>query len=48
MKLVLATVLRGHALRLTDRGEVRSSLRNTTASAAKKIRMVRGSSRPRL
>jgi cytochrome P450 len=41
MKLVLATVLRAHALHLIDRGDVRSSLRNTTASPAKKIRMVR-------
>jgi cytochrome P450 family 110 len=48
MKLVLATVLRAHALQLTDRGDLRSSLRNTTASPAKKIRMVRGSSRDRV
>jgi cytochrome P450 len=41
MKLVLATVLRAHALRLTDRGNVRSALRNTTASPAKKLRMIR-------
>jgi cytochrome P450 family 110 len=41
MKIVLATVLRAHALELTDRGDVRSALRNTTASPAKKIRMVR-------
>jgi cytochrome P450 len=41
MKLVLATVLRAHALQLTDRGNVRSALRNTTASPAKTIRMVR-------
>jgi cytochrome P450 len=40
MKVVLATVLRAHALRLTDHREVRSALRNTTASPAKKIRMV--------
>jgi cytochrome P450 len=48
MKLVLATVLRAHALQLTDWGDVRSSLRNTTASPAKKIRMVRGSSPDRM
>jgi cytochrome P450 len=41
MKLVLATVLRAHALQLTDRGDVRSALRNTTASPAKKIRAIR-------
>ena len=41
MKLVLATVLRAHALELTDRSDVRSALRNTTASPAKKIKMVR-------
>ncbi len=40
MKVVLATVLRAHRLRLTDQREVRSALRNTTASPAKKIRMV--------
>jgi cytochrome P450 len=41
MKLVLATVLRAHTLELTDRGDVRSALRNTTASPAKKIKMIR-------
>ena len=41
MKLVLATVLRAHALELTDRRDVRSTLRNTTASPAKKIKMIR-------
>jgi cytochrome P450 len=41
MKLVLATVLRTHALELTDRGDVRSAMRNTTASPAKKIKMIR-------
>jgi cytochrome P450 len=41
MKLVLATVLRAHALELTDRGDVRAALRNTTASPAKKIKMLR-------
>ena len=41
MKLVLATVLRAHALQLTDQGDVRSALRNTTASPAGKIRMTR-------
>jgi cytochrome P450 family 110 len=41
MKLVLATVLRAHALELTDQGAVRSAMRNTTASPAKKIRMAR-------
>lgn len=41
MKLVLATVLRAHALELPDRADVRSALRNTTASPAKRIRMVR-------
>jgi cytochrome P450 len=41
MKLVLATVLRGNALELTDRSDVRSALRNTTASPAKKIKMMR-------
>ena len=41
MKLVLATVLRAQALELVDRGAVRSAMRNTTASPAKKIRMVR-------
>lgn len=41
MKLVLATVLRAHALKLIDRGDVRSSLRNTTASPRQRIRMMR-------
>ena len=41
MKLVLATVLRAQALELVDRGAVRSAMRNTTASPAKKIRMLR-------
>jgi cytochrome P450 len=41
MKLVLATVLRAHTLELTDRGDVRSALRNTTASPARKIKMIR-------
>jgi cytochrome P450 family 110 len=41
LKLVLATVLRAHRLRLTDRGDVRSVLRNTTASPATRIRFVR-------
>ena len=41
MKLVLTTVLRAHALELVDRGDVGSALRNTTASPAKKIRMIR-------
>jgi cytochrome P450 len=41
MKIVLATVLRAHDLRLADSGPVRSALRNTTASPAKKIKMVR-------
>ncbi len=41
MKLVLATVLRAHVLELTDRGDVRSAMRNTTASPAKKIKMIR-------
>ena len=42
MKLVLATVLRANALtELTDRGNVQSALRNTTASPAKKIKMIR-------
>jgi len=41
MKIVLATVLRAHALRLTDTGTVSSTLRNTTASPARKIRMIR-------
>jgi hypothetical protein len=41
MKLVLATVLRDHDLRLLNRGEIRSALRNTTASPVKKIRMIR-------
>jgi cytochrome P450 len=41
MKVVLATVLRAHALELPDRTDVRSALRNTTASPAKRIRMVR-------
>ena len=40
MKLVLATVLRAHALDLTDQGDVRTALRNTTASPAKKIKMI--------
>jgi cytochrome P450 len=39
MKIVLATVLRAHALRLIDTGPIRSALRNTTASPARKIRM---------
>jgi cytochrome P450 len=41
MKIVLATLLRAHDLRLTDTGPVGSALRNTTAAPAKKIRMVR-------
>jgi cytochrome P450 len=41
MKLVLATVLRAHDLRLTTTGPVRSAVRNTTASPARKITMVR-------
>lgn len=41
MKLVLATVLRAHALQLTDQGDVRTAMRNTTASPAKKIKMIR-------
>jgi hypothetical protein len=41
MKVVLATVLRAHALRLTDTRPVRASMRNTTASPARKIAMVR-------
>ena len=41
LKLVLATVLRAHRLRLTDRGDIRSVLRNTTASPATRIRFVR-------
>jgi cytochrome P450 len=41
LKLVLATVLRNHDLRLLDRGEIRSALRNTTASPAKRIEMLR-------
>jgi len=41
MKLVLATVLRAHTLELTDRRDVRSALRNTTASPAKKIKVIR-------
>jgi cytochrome P450 len=41
MKLVLATVLRAHPLSLIDPGEIRSALRNTTASPGTKIRMVR-------
>jgi cytochrome P450 len=43
MKIVLATVLRAHPLRLIDAGPVRAVARNTTASPAKKIRMVRAS-----
>jgi len=39
MKIVLATILRARALRLTDTGPVRSALRNTTASPARKIMM---------
>jgi cytochrome P450 len=39
MKLVLATVLRGQALRLTDRRDVRAVARNTTASPARKIEL---------
>lgn len=41
MKLVLATVLRAHALELIDRGDLRSALRNTTAAPAKKFKMLR-------
>jgi cytochrome P450 len=41
MKLVLATLLRAHDLRLIDTGPVRSALRNTTAAPARKIMMVR-------
>jgi len=41
MKIVLATVLRAHDLRLADTAPVRSAVRNTTASPAKKITMVR-------
>ena len=44
MKLVLATVLRAYTLRLTDRGEVHAAARNTTASPAKKIRVVSAAS----
>jgi cytochrome P450 len=40
MKLVLATLLRAYDLRLTDRSDVRSVARNTTASPARKIRLV--------
>jgi cytochrome P450 len=39
MKIVLATVLSTRALRLTDGDPVRSALRNTTASPARKIMM---------
>jgi len=41
LKLVLAAVLREHTLELVDPAPVRAALRNTTASPAKKIRMVR-------
>jgi cytochrome P450 family 110 len=41
MKLVLATVLRAHPLRLIDRRDVRAVMRNTTASAGRRIRMLR-------
>jgi len=41
MKIVLAQVLLAHVLRLTNRNEPRSALRNTTASPARKIKMVR-------
>jgi cytochrome P450 family 110 len=44
MKIVLATVLRAHALRLTDTRPVRASLRNTTASPSRKIAMTRAGS----
>jgi hypothetical protein len=39
MKVVLATVLRVRVLRLLDSRPVRASLRNTTASPARKIAM---------
>jgi cytochrome P450 len=39
MKIVLATALRARTLRLTDTRPVRSALRNTTASPARKIQM---------
>jgi cytochrome P450 len=38
MKLVLASVLRAHTLRLIDQRDVRAVMRNTTASARTKIR----------
>lgn len=40
MKLVLAAVLRAYTLSLTDQCDVRSVARNTTASPARKIRVV--------
>lgn len=47
MKLVLATVLRAHRLELIDQRDPGSMLRNTTASPARKIRVVRASPPPR-
>jgi cytochrome P450 len=41
MKIVLATVLRSHSLRLVSERPVRVTLRNTTAGPAKGIRMIR-------
>jgi cytochrome P450 len=40
MKLVLASLLRAHALQLIDPGELRATPRNTTVSPGKRIRMV--------
>jgi cytochrome P450 len=40
MKIVLATILRAHALRLTRSEPVRAKLRNTTAAPASKIEMI--------